>query len=309
MAVLEQLLQRTSRTFALSIPMLPPDVRHEVTVAYLLFRIADTFEDETAWPRSERVAALREFSALLTNVDAIRCTELLNGKSVALDALDHEGYAELLNNSAQVFAAWSNLNPASRACIAGHLDRTIAGMCDYITRDAGVTNLKELRTYCYMVAGIVGELCTELFEFASPSLAPVHQELIDRAPAFGEGLQLVNILRDERDDASEGRRYIPRGQERAELIELAAGDLQQAGEYVRLLEDNGAASGIIAFNSLNLLLAMSTLELIGMQGSGVKLARDEVMQIHESVKNMTARGESVMPLLAGERSASRTTAF
>ncbi|HZD06425.1 MAG TPA: squalene/phytoene synthase family protein, partial [Longimicrobiales bacterium] len=45
MADLGRLLDRTSRTFALNIPLLPQPTRREVTVAYLLFRIADTFED------------------------------------------------------------------------------------------------------------------------------------------------------------------------------------------------------------------------------------------------------------------------
>ena len=41
-ALLEDLLVKTSRTFALSIPPLPEPLRSEVTIAYLLFRIADT---------------------------------------------------------------------------------------------------------------------------------------------------------------------------------------------------------------------------------------------------------------------------
>ena len=43
------LLVKTSRTFALAIPLLPEPTRREVGLAYLLFRIADTFEDATAW--------------------------------------------------------------------------------------------------------------------------------------------------------------------------------------------------------------------------------------------------------------------
>ena len=45
-AVLHDLLERTSRTFALAIPLLPGPLDRAVTVSYLLFRIADTFEDE-----------------------------------------------------------------------------------------------------------------------------------------------------------------------------------------------------------------------------------------------------------------------
>jgi len=58
MATLDDLLEKTSRTFALSIPMLPEPTRRHVGIAYLLFRIADTFEDAARWPRDRRLAAL-----------------------------------------------------------------------------------------------------------------------------------------------------------------------------------------------------------------------------------------------------------
>ena len=65
MALLERLLARTSRTFALAIPLLPAPLNREVTTSYLLFRIADTFEDATRWSRAARLAALADFAALL----------------------------------------------------------------------------------------------------------------------------------------------------------------------------------------------------------------------------------------------------
>ena len=64
-AELDRLLAETSRTFALSIPLLEEPTRHQVTLAYLLFRIADTFEDAETWPRDRRVRALGEFARLL----------------------------------------------------------------------------------------------------------------------------------------------------------------------------------------------------------------------------------------------------
>src|SRR5580700_1817276 len=62
---IDRLLLRTSRTFALAIPQLPDPLRREVGVAYLLFRVADTFEDATRWPRADRLAALADFERLL----------------------------------------------------------------------------------------------------------------------------------------------------------------------------------------------------------------------------------------------------
>ena len=62
---LQAFLQKTSRTFALTIPMLPARLRREIGVAYLLFRVIDTFEDATAWPPARRMEALDEFVAML----------------------------------------------------------------------------------------------------------------------------------------------------------------------------------------------------------------------------------------------------
>ena len=60
--LLDALLEKTSRTFALSIPRLPEPTRREVTVAYLLFRIADTLEDATLWDGSRRRDELARFA-------------------------------------------------------------------------------------------------------------------------------------------------------------------------------------------------------------------------------------------------------
>src|SRR5262245_56159479 len=65
MADLRSLLEATSRTFAPTIALLPEPLQYESTVAYLLFRLADTFEDATRWRRDRRHAALSQLAALL----------------------------------------------------------------------------------------------------------------------------------------------------------------------------------------------------------------------------------------------------
>jgi farnesyl-diphosphate farnesyltransferase len=62
---IDDLLRKTSRTFALTIPLLPEPTRKEVGVAYLLFRIIDTFEDAPRWAPLRRVEALQRFIDLL----------------------------------------------------------------------------------------------------------------------------------------------------------------------------------------------------------------------------------------------------
>ena len=99
--------------------------------------------------------------------------------------------------------------------------------------------IDDLRAYCYAVAGIVGEMLTELFLLGRPSLARVASELRSRAAAFGEGLQLVNILKDARPDAAEGRTFLPRLAPLAEVFALARKDLAAAAAYVELLRARG----------------------------------------------------------------------
>jgi len=294
--MLDRLLEHTSRTFALSIPLLPEPVMQQITVSYLLFRIADTFEDEAGWTNAERIAALESFGRMLT-----RAGDAPSGRPDAceLDRVDvaDEAYAELLRNADTVVGALAEFDAPARRTIIAHLHRTIDGMRLWLERDTLPTTVGEVQEYCYYVAGIVGELCTELFILNEPALRTARPELLELAPHFGEGLQLVNILRDELDDASDGRHYLPRTPARRALFDVAADDLRRAGEYVTLLERSGAPAGVVAFNAMNLTLAIATLARVRERGPGVKLSRQEVASAFDAISGAARRREPISPLI------------
>src|SRR3954447_12731876 len=73
---LRPLLHKTSRTFALSIPLLPEPLQTEVAIAYLLFRIIDTFEDATRWEPRRRAKALGVFAQRMESGDPSDLQEL-----------------------------------------------------------------------------------------------------------------------------------------------------------------------------------------------------------------------------------------
>ena len=73
---LRPLLHKTSRTFALSIPLLPEPLQTEVAVAYLLFRIIDTFEDAVRWAPGRRAKALGLFAQQMKGDDPSGLQEL-----------------------------------------------------------------------------------------------------------------------------------------------------------------------------------------------------------------------------------------
>lgn len=298
--MLERLLEHTSRTFALSIPLLPEPAMQQIMVSYLLFRIADTFEDEAGWSNAERIAALEGFGALLRRLDRSCGTDGEGSRNDwCLDRVDvaDAAYAELLRSADEVLGALARFDARARRTIIAHLQRTIGGMRLWLERDTLPSTVEEVKEYCYYVAGIVGELCSELFILHEPALERARGELLALAPHFGEGLQLVNILRDELDDEHDGRHYLPRTPARRDLFDVAAEDLRRAGEYVALLEECGAPPGVVAFNAMNLRLAIETLSRVRELGPGVKLTRQEVAVAFEAIAGAAARREPISPLI------------
>lgn len=297
MADLDHLLEKTSRTFALSIPLLPVPLRREVTIAYLLFRIADTFEDSASWPPEDRIDALIRFDELLgrPNPESVRqLAAIWSDRS----PIEHDGYQELLVESPFVLQEFSRLRERARQVIHSHVSRTIAGMAYFVSRtdvrgSLNLVDLSDLRRYCYTVAGIVGEMLTELFLLnASEQLKAESDTLRQRAAEFGEALQLVNILKDSSFDQVEGRSYLS-GVNRAEIFALARKDLQRAAEYVAALERGGSSEGLIAFNALPMQLAWATLDRVEKEGPGSKLTRPEVFEIIERMNADLTAGQSV----------------
>jgi phytoene synthase len=72
----------------------------------------------------------------------------------------------------------------------------------------------ELSGYCTLVASVIGRMCVRIFGFREPAA-------LLRADELGQALQLINILRDVREDAGRGRIYLP-------LDELARFDISES---------------------------------------------------------------------------------
>jgi farnesyl-diphosphate farnesyltransferase len=286
MSVIDDLLQQTSRTFALAIPLLPEPTRNQVGIAYLLFRIADTFEDAVLWTRERRLAALGRFAELLDQ-DPTAAEELAR-ECLREPPLEHAGYRELLARMPLVLRDFDALPLPARVAVRRHLIRSVDGMKRFVRRSDernGLTlsDVEDLRDYCYSVAGIVGEMLTELYLLDRAELATSAEDLRNRAASFGEGLQLVNILKDAPRDAAEGRVYIPTDVDLHAVLELTGQALTRAEEYVDLLRRAGTAPGITTFNAFIAGLARSNLRILEARGLGAKLSRSEVASVAAEV--------------------------
>ena len=301
MADLLDLLEKTSRTFALSIPSLPEPTCREVTVAYLLFRVADTFEDASHVPSEARVRALRDFNVLVGAFhrdEAVRLSRDWTEAGIAANGSDRELLAEV----PLVLDAFFALPPRAAETIRTYVVRSASGMADFVARTRSgrlsLSDLDELKAYCYVVAGLVGEMLTELFLLDRPGLAAEAPALLSRAAGFGEALQLVNILKDAVRDAAEGRAFLPEAVPLREVFALAKRDLVVAGEYIGALERAGAPRGFVEFTALPVELAWASLEEIERRGPGSKLSRPGVYQLVRRVRHALDAGESLAQRLS-----------
>ena len=205
----DHILPYVSRTFALTIPQLPLGLRTAVTCAYLLCRIADTIEDEPALSPPETLAFLQRFSAVLAGRGEpgplARDIELrLTDRTLATER-------DLVRNMERVIEVMRRLNEPQRAAI----QRCVELMCYGMPRFQFSASLKglalssDLDDYCYYVAGVVGEMLTELFCDYSPEIARHHSALSAVASSFAQGLQMTNILKDVWEDRSRGACWLP----------------------------------------------------------------------------------------------------
>lgn len=301
----KKIISSVSRTFAISIKLLPGALGNAVITAYLLCRIADTIEDDNTTPANTRQQLLIAFTECYPNPDKIRqFTEELS--CIGGDS----AYLELLKGAPMVFEELDAL-PKQSADIVWRWTKTMAlGMREFLQNYPGgiyIKTMEELRRYCYFVAGTVGHMLTELFYAHSRLISKAnYEDLLGNCEAFAEALQLVNILKDiawdfehenevfipeeiltrfgssQRDIINKD--YRPRNFQALQvLIATASQNLDKAFTYIYTLPR--MAMAIRLFCLVPVMLAVATLrELQSSQamlqkGGGVKISRKEVKKI------------------------------
>ena len=277
----DRILPHVSRTFALTIPQLPLPLRIAVTNAYLLCRIADTIEDEPALSPADSRIFLQRFTAVVRGTEppaplAQELTRRLSGRTLPAER-------ELVAGMERVITVTAGLGE-QRAAIERCIEIMCHGMHHFqqTASLAGLARLSDLDSYCYYVAGVVGEMLTELFCCHSPAIATQRAALQELSTSFAEGLQLTNIIKDFWEDRSRGACWFPRevfaryGVELAqltpqrsdegfqrgvrELVAVAHGHLRNALAYALLVPPQ--ESGIRRFCLWAIGLAVLTLRKI-----------------------------------------------
>ena len=255
----ERLLKKLARTFALSLRILPASIRPALSLAYMLARASDSIADAATAPAFQRLALLRALPDSfpekspdlgLTGDErdlVVRLPDLLK----ALDAM---------SAAAEIKDAW-------RVILLGQIFDLERFELSADGEPPQPLSPDELVEYTQLVAGSVGEFWTRLSFRHIPDYAtkPL-DEMLTLARTFGQGLQMVNILRDRRRDADLGRVYIP--DERFYPEMQRASKLLEAGQsYASAVKSRALRAAC----KLPLDLARQTLALVAEHPLGLRV--------------------------------------
>lgn len=201
-------LRDVSRSFYLTLRVLPRDIRPQISLAYLLARATDTIADTKAVPRAKRIVALQQLQNLSHVPDL---------GSIA-DQQTSPAEKQLLERLEDCVIALGRFDEADGRRIQELLKIIVGGQVFDLQKFPGETESElvalssdeELDRYTYLVAGCVGEFWTKMCVAHLPTLRDWNvEEMSELGIRFGKGLQLVNVLRDIPKDLRIGRCYLP----------------------------------------------------------------------------------------------------
>ena len=317
----ENILQGVSRTFALTIPQLPENLRNVVSNAYLLCRIADTIEDDNALTPEQT----RNLSDMFVSVVAAETPAESFSEALYPLLSEHtiEAEHDLIKHVPAVIRITHSFNTNQRQALERCIQIMAKGMADYQDTETldGLEDLLSMDKYCYYVAGVVGEMLTELFCDYSKEINNHKEEMMQLAVSFGQGLQMTNILKDIWDDRLRGACWLPQDIFNAEgfnlsslqpgcqdknfhrglakLIGVACDHLRDALTYTLIIPSH--ESGIRRFCLWALGMAVLTLKKINKHrdfsdGNQVKISRRSV-KATVLLTSLFARHDRVLRLL------------
>ncbi|MCA9470862.1 MAG: squalene/phytoene synthase family protein [Nitrospirales bacterium] len=307
--LLQTVLQRVSRSFYLTLAVLPEAVRSQVGLAYLFARAADTIADTGDLDEQTRVHSLQQLKAQFTS-ERVHGAEIQYLQAQIVPAQNNPAERQLLEELSRCFTFYERLSNEDQHLIAQLLPTIIEGMefdlvqfphHDGLTATA-LPSEKELDDYTYAVAGCVGEFWTKMMCVHLPAMARWDVSvMVPIGIRYGKGLQLVNILKDISKDLRIGRCYIP--ESLLSQAGLQAQDLFHPDNFTRFrpvlrqliakaldhLDHGWQYTMAIPRSEVRLRLACMWPILIGLRTLQQLSVSDKLLDPHVSVK--VSRGE------------------
>lgn len=228
-----RLLRGVSRSFYLSIRLLPQAVRAPVAVGYLLARATDTVADTTTLPQADRLALLQSLLSAIESPTGDLQAAAAQLAAFAQQQTDPHEQA-LMRALPQCLHWLQNLSSNDQASVRWVLGPITQGQLMDVSRfGQGLNALhseQELSHYTWQVAGCVGEFWTDLCARHLPGFSALPTETMRQTGRrYGMGLQRLNILRDAAADLRAGRCYLP--QDRLAALGLSPAQLALAVQH------------------------------------------------------------------------------
>jgi farnesyl-diphosphate farnesyltransferase len=206
------ILKNVSRSFYLSLRLLPEGMRDGASLGYLLARSSDTIADTASVSVADRITLLDDYERSVQNGEPFIAPDFLLTACTDAEKV-------LLEQAPGIFSWLQQMDAPVQELVREVLHTIISGQKLDLQRFGNASaaqhmELKddaELLDYCYRVAGCVGEFWTKLgFYSEGPNFSrePL-AVMMPWAKHFGQALQLVNILRDLPEDLRTGRFYLP----------------------------------------------------------------------------------------------------
>jgi len=208
------ILRSVSRSFYLSLRILPRSLRDPLSLAYLLARATDTIADTPEASVEVRRESLRDLASAIQGSTNPEVVARIRKSFSSLQKNDAErALIELL----PAILEWhARINDRDRSEVRSVLQQINRGqMLDLERFGAGggiraLMRADELDEYTYLVAGCVGEFWTRVCFAHIPRFSSLSEsEMLSLGVEYGKGLQLINILRDVGTDLRNGRCYLP----------------------------------------------------------------------------------------------------
>jgi farnesyl-diphosphate farnesyltransferase len=208
------ILASVSRSFHLSIRLLPKKLREPVSLGYLLARASDTIADTTELPIGLRTENL---GLLARGIQGEALGDAIVDLSASLAPLQKDKAERALIESLQPCLDWLDQSEVpDREEVRAVLEQINRGQILDLERFqnpkqiVALETAAELEEYTYLVAGSAGEFWTRLcFRHLPKFTERSEDEMLGMAKRYGMGLQLINILRDAGNDLRAGRCYFP----------------------------------------------------------------------------------------------------
>jgi farnesyl-diphosphate farnesyltransferase len=214
--LLGELLKHVSRSFYLTLRVLPEGMREPMGLAYLLARAADTIADTEATPPELRLELLLSFRAQVNSGADTARLEKIGAALTGKQAHRHERI--LLESLQPAIELLQELSEFDRKHVRSVVTILTQGMeFDLKTfpdetsgQLAALQSRAEFDNYTYLVAGCVGDFWTRMTAAHTGAFSGCDMaDLCACGIRFGKALQYTNVLRDCAKDLRIGRCYLP----------------------------------------------------------------------------------------------------